>query len=230
MAYTYLAHVKVGSADLNTVTTGAIDTSGADILIAYIAEIESATDATLTDSKTNTWAQLTERKDAGVSLLGRMFYAKNATVGSGHTFTVTSSNGAPAICVAAFSGSHLTAPLDQQNGVVDVDAGLSNITGSITPSEDNCLVITGLGFTGNSATITIDGSYAITDQIDYAGATNKGAALAYAIQTSLAASNRTWTYSTNEYAVTTIASFKASAGGGGGGTPTRDLTTLLCGQ
>lgn len=230
MAIALVAHTKKNGG--NNITTSAIDTTGANLIILYLCEKDSASpDATVSDSNSNTWTALTSQSDpATANLLGRMFYAKNATVGAGHTFTITSSSGSPSICVAAFSGADTTAPLDQQNGAVDIDAGLSNTTGSITPSENNCLVITGLGFDPNSATISIDGSYTIIDQQDVDPGVGKGSALAYVVQGALAASNRTWSYTANEYVVTTIASFKQSAGGGGGGSPTRDLTTLLCGN
>lgn len=232
MAIALISSGHTATNGANNITTSAIDTTGATLLVLYLCEQDSATDATVSDSKSNTWTALTSQSDPALSnLLGRMFYATNVSgkVGSGHTFTITSSSGGPAVCVAAFSGTHTTAPLDQQNGKEDHDAGLSNTTNSITPSEANCLVITGLGFYGNSATISIDGSYTIIDQVDQSGSI-KGAALAYAVQApGPAASDRTWSYSSNEYAVTTIASFK-SDGGAPPPTTSRDITTLLCGN
>lgn len=219
-AYTFVASVAAGSAGGGNVTTADMNTTGADTIVCYLAEQDSTVDAAFSDSKSNTWqTDITERKDAATAnLLGRMFYCKNCTVGSGHNFTATSSSGKPSIACAAFSGGHLTAPLDQQNGNVDIDAGLNNTTGSITPSENDTLVVTGLGFSGGaSATITIDGSYTITNQVDVDGSFHRGTALAYEIQTTATATNRQWTYSANQYAVASIASFKASAGGGGGG-------------
>lgn len=216
MSYALIANVAAGSSDSNDVTTGAIDTTGATLLVAYVAEKESTTDATLTDSKGNTWTPRTEQKDvATANLLGRQFEAVNpASVGAGHTFTVTSSSGQPAVAVAAFSGAHLTTPVDQENGAVDIDAGLTTQPGSITPTEDDELVVTGLGFTANSATLSINGGFTITDQVDQ-NANHRGCGLAYLIQTSAAAANPTWTYSANEYAVATIVSYKKAAAGGG---------------
>lgn len=224
MSYALIASVAAGSPDTFTFTTGAIDTTGADLLIAYVSERESVGDTVLSDSKGNTWAALTEQKDvATASLRGVMYYCKSPTVGAGHTFTVTDSSGGgvASVAVAAFSGSHLTAPLDQQNGKVDIDAGLANTTNGVTPSENNELTISGLAFSPNSATIAVntgEAGWTITNQVDCT-VNHKGVALAYKIQGALAATDPTWSYSTNEYAATTIASFKISGGGGGSAVP-----------
>lgn len=220
MAYALIASVAAGSPDTFTFTTGSINTTGAHLLIAYVSERESVGDTTFSDSKGNTWAPLTERLDVGTaSLRGVMYYATNVAgkVGAGHTFTVTDSSGGgvASVAVAAFSGAHLTVPLDQTTGTVDIDAGLSNTTGSITPTQNDELVVTGMAFSPNSATISIGSSYTITDQVDCT-VNHKGVALAYLIQTSAGATNPTWSYSTNCYVVTTIASFKAAVSGGGG--------------
>jgi len=224
-AYAFVASVASGSPDTFSHTSGNMDSTGADTIVCYVPELESQGNTTFSDSKSNTWFQLTEQKDVGTaSLLGRMYYCKNCNVGSGHNFTVTDTSGGAkgSVACSAWSGGHLTSPLDQQTGNVDIDAGLSNTTGSITPSEDNELVCTGLAFVPNSATISVDGSYTISDQID-ATVNHMGAALACAVQTTATASNRTWSYTSNEYVVTTIASFKMSSGGGGGGAPPRGM-------
>src|SRR5262245_14682595 len=69
-------------------TTAAIDTTGADLLTfscAYYSGLSPT--LTVSDSKGNTWIGLTDR--AANERGHRYYYAKNATVGTGHTFTVS---------------------------------------------------------------------------------------------------------------------------------------------
>src|SRR4051812_9792279 len=102
IAFVVGAHVTEGSG-ANGGTSGAIDTSGANFLVAVVASY-SVGDTTVTDSKSNTWTQLTARDEINTTLVrNRIWYAKNATVGSGHTFSDAVSSSFPSICVAAFS-------------------------------------------------------------------------------------------------------------------------------
>lgn len=237
-AYALVAGIAAGSSDSSSVETGTIVTTTATILFAYVSELESTPDTTIADATDgcaypcNTWIQLTEQKDvATAGLLGRLFYAKNPTVGTGHKFKATDNGGSPKPCIsaAAFSGAHLTAPLDQQNGQVDIDAGLANTTGGITTGENAEVAISGLGFTANSATIAIntgEAGWAITGQADRS-ANSQGCALAWKNIPTIASTDPTWSYNNNLYVVTTIASFKEAGGGGGGGTPLAPRGSLL---
>jgi hypothetical protein len=217
-----VANVAAGSVANSTITTTAINTTGADTIVCYISEQDNAIDTTISDTNANTWNQLTQQRNgATANLLGRMWYCQNCTVGASHTFTATDGGDTisrPSIACAAFSGGHLTALIDQQTGTADVDGGTTTDTGAISPSENNTLVVTGIAVGANAATYTIDGSYTITDQIAVT-ANHFGVALAYEIQTTATATNRRWTSSTNTYVMTTIASFKSAGGGGGGSSP-----------
>jgi hypothetical protein len=228
-AITFVVGVSSGSPDTFTHTSGNVDTTGADTIVCYVAELESQGDTTFSDSKGNSWhaGAITERKDvATASLLGRMYYCNSCTVGSGHNFTVTDTSGGAkgALACAAFAGGH-SSPLDQQNGNVDIDAGAANTTGGITPSENNTVTVTGLGYTPNAATITIntgEAGWTIAAGTD-ASANHDGVSIAYKIQTTATATDPTWGYSTAEYAVTSIASFKQAGGGGVVGTTRRGM-------
>lgn len=221
-AWVFVDKVASGSPDTFTHTSGAMNSTTADTVFCYVAERESVGDTVLTDftdgcaEPCNTWFPLTEQKDvATASLRGQLLYCKNCTVGTGHKFKVSDTGGGAkgAVACAAFSGGHLTSPLDQQNGKVDIDAGLSNTTNGITPSEANTLTITGLAFDANSATIAIntgEAGWTLHNQIDYT-VNHEGVALASKIQGAATATDPTWSYSSNEYVVTTIASFKVAA-------------------
>jgi hypothetical protein len=69
MAWAHIASVSAGSSDGISVTTGNIDTSGANLLLASVADYNAESAVTLTDSKGNTWTPLTPID--GTSLAGR---------------------------------------------------------------------------------------------------------------------------------------------------------------
>jgi hypothetical protein len=89
MAYAFIAGNGAGaSANNDTVTTSAIDTSGANLLVAVAAFLNNITaNPTLSDSKSNTWTLIHSRIH---SILEVRIYAAigSPTVGSGHTITL----------------------------------------------------------------------------------------------------------------------------------------------
>lgn len=191
MAYSVIAHVSAGSTDTNSITTGAIDTTGADLLVAWVANETGLGGAALSDSKGNTWTALTTVTESPEE--GILYYTKPSSVGSGHTFTATATGARPTIAVGAFAGAKATSPHDQQNSNSTGSAGTTLSTGSITPSEANELVIAGHASRASTGTLSIDGGFTIGTQVDGDGVNNQSAGLAYLIQTSAAAANPTWT-------------------------------------
>lgn len=222
MAYTHLVSTAKESADTNSVTTNAVDTSGADLLVVECAFL-SFTSPTFSDSKGNTWNGPLSH-DSGTSV-SQLFWTKPTSVGSGHTFTLSGTACFPSIAASAFSGSSAS-PLDQTNGAQG-SGGLNNLqTGSVTPGEDNELIVTGIAAnTVASNTITIDSGFTIGAQVT--SDTNISVAIAYIIETTATAKNPSWDVTpsgTMTDAATEIATFKVSSGGGG---PTQ--TVIICG-
>lgn len=208
MSIAVVANTAKASVNNTSVTSDAIDTTGADLLVLSVACYSLV--STVSDSKGNTWNARTLYGSGG---LCQIFYAVNPTVGSGHTFTV--SGGAatyPAVFVLALSGADLTAPYDVENGA-DTDSSTTIQTGSVTPSTDNQILITALS-NYPAGTDSIDLSFTISDQLQYT-ANSIGGALAHLIQTTAAAKNPTWTHSVSATEIVgAIATFKAAAGGG----------------
>jgi hypothetical protein len=209
MAITLVSNAVVGGGASGG-TTGAINTTGASLLVALISSNNDA-DVTVSDSKGNTWVGLT------VQAIGaphtRIYYVVNPTVGTGHTFTSSGSNIYTAACFAAFSGVKTTSPFDQENGQWGGGQDNSNARpGSITPSENNELIIAGFGLAGPE-TLTIGGGYSITDQLAYSGGVNYGGAMAYLVQTTATATNQLWGGIGSTVAGgVVVASFKVGAG------------------
>lgn len=199
-----------GTGNSASCTTSAIDTTGASLLIAFIAKRENA--GTMSDSKGNTWNALTASTVTG-STEGIFYYASGSiTVGTGHTFTFAGANTFPRVLVSAWSGVHGT-PFDQQNGAANASTN-SLATGSITPSEDNELVVAGCAY-ADTTTISVNASMTIMDQgIFNSGSGFWGGAHAYIVQTSAGAINPTFSFTNAGQTAVRIASFKAAAAGG----------------
>lgn len=204
-----IAHVvstAAGSVGGAPVTTGAIDTTGANLIVVSVSFYNTTAPA-LTDSKGNTWTALTARTTAtnpGV----RLFYCYNPTVGSGHTFTATQAVSFPTIGVSAFSGV-AASPFDQESGASTSGAGTTYQPGSITPSENNCLLVTTVST--NTTTHTINSSFVIGGTVDQSGGNHMGGGIAYKIQTTAGAENPTWSYTASSSRAAAMASFKAAA-------------------
>jgi hypothetical protein len=207
MAIALVINTIKSSPDAGEITTDAIDTTGANFLIAALCDYMGVAAGSVTDSKGNTWAGLTEVTTANLPRI-RFFVCANATVGSGHTFTAENggSNSSPCIVVAAFSGVKTSSPTDQQNGAFSPNQETSLQTGSVTPTEDNELVVAALCHTGTGA--TINSSMTITDDADADLNDAFGGAMAYIVQTTAGAINPTFSFAAGNPAAV-IATFKS---------------------
>lgn len=185
-------------------TTGSIDTTGANFLVAVVC---GGAVTGVSDSKGNTW---TERMMVVGSFSSELsiWYADDATVGSGHTFTVAGTTAS--ICAAAFAGVDTAAdPFDQENGAAEAN---DPNTGSVTPSEDGALIIASAGGRFSDDPPSIDSGFTVLETVPLSAGVNFASCLAYLIQGSAAAVNPQW--NTNALTTATIATFKAAAGGG----------------
>jgi hypothetical protein len=230
MSWSLIAHLAAQSSTNSTFTSSSIDTTGADTLFVEVSWYDGAGGgAVLTDSKSNTWTALTARTNTSQSTSrSQMYYAQNATVGSGHTFTLTGTTSFPSFAMAAFSGGDLSAPYDSGFGeIVGYADGPATITlSSTTPTNDNSLIISSIQDQDGTNTVSVT-QVTITDYNPRV-ANSLGSGLAYLIQTSKAASSPVWSNfnSGNSYTATQQA-FIAAAGGGGGATVSSQMVKQL---
>lgn len=204
-------------------TSSGINTSGADILF-LVAMCDITTAPTVSDSNSNTWTEI-RNHDNGFGRVIRLYRsaAGSTVVGSGHTFTVSLTNGVIGFAVSAFSGAASSSIDDQENSNGAIFSS-TLAPGSITPSENDTVVITGVGCSDSgSDPSSINGSFTIGAHVaSDAGATGFGCGIAYLIQTTAAAANPTWTISQSAtHLAAAIANFKAAAGGGGSTVPVK---------
>lgn len=209
MAFALVVHNVTFSTTNSGLTSASLNTTGADLLVVGLSEGGTVNNGTISDSKANTWHQLTQQINGGKS--SELWYAWNAAVGTSHTFTVTGTTDFPSFCVAAFSGSQTSSdPFDVQNGA-NATFQSTLAPGSITPGSANELIVTCLQSDGQALAATINGGFTVTDSTTNAGFGHQSASMAYLIQTTAAAANPTWTRASGNSTITAnIASFKSA--------------------
>lgn len=193
-----------GGSGASGITTTAIDTTGADLIVIWTAWLGAP--PTITDSKGNTWIALTQRN--GTSLFsGRFYYCVAPTVGSGHTFSALNTNTFSSISVMAFNGVHRTNPY-----ITDVGANGTGTTiqpGSITPTGRNMLLVAASAHQP-SGFPSINSGFIVNDAgVTYSSGNHPGIRLAYQTQVAATARNPTWTRSGTGDGVAAMVCFRS---------------------
>ena len=206
--FSVVAHTGGGLGANPAKTTGAIDTTGADLLVvAYVFDYRVS--PSVLDSKSNTWTGLTSKAGNNAGAV-KLYYVKNPIVGSGHTVTLGAAGGAfyGAAYFAAFRGADLTAPFDVENGANS--NGTTIQPGGISPTLGGELVISAMAMNVTGAP-TVDASMNLLDNNGLAPGTYYGGGMAYWIQSTAAAINPVWTVGSSAANACVIASFKAAS-------------------
>lgn len=201
-----------GFSTSGTATTGAMNTAGANLMVA----IGGGDGDTISDSNGNTWTDIVAPVADGFTLFA-FKYVLNPTVGAGHTVSVAS--GRVSLCVSAWSGAASSSVLDTTISGASVATG-SYGPGSITPSQANSLGIAAAGDIFQAgAPLTINFG-TISNTADTVG-NFANSSMAYEIQTAATARNYTWSWTgaTGVHISAAAAFFKPSAGGGGSHRP-----------
>ena len=209
--FSTIAFVASGAANSNGGTNPVtLNTTSATLLVAVLTGTN--TDATITDSQSNTWHYLTSYTtvNGGTFPYVRIAYSYGITTNASHTFTVAGGSGSSTAMVYAFSGTALNA------SVLDVEAGVASWgsptyfqSGPITVSA-NDLVIAGFGTTTTTlSTATLDGPY-VTPLTYFPSFPDS--ASSYLLNVSSGVYNSHWTVDTGIVPVAVIAAFKANVG------------------
>lgn len=207
-AIALVADTGAQSPDNNGVTTAAIDTTGATLLVAMTCYDFNGSNGAPSDSEGNTWVNLNGQNidDLTIAL---PWYVENPTTDASHTFSITGTGNYATIMVMAFSGTVLTSVFDQENSAASISSA-SLAAGSITPTENNELIISGM--CGNATQTTLSVNESMTREQHFpSGATAKPGAMAYKIQTTATAINPTWTQDSASHLGSFVSSFRASA-------------------
>lgn len=205
---------KVGA--VAGVTTTAIDTTGCDLLVANIFWSNGAKPAAVvTDSKSNTWTAATKRNASDAA--NRFYYCQPTSVGSGHTFTIGPPNVFGGIIVLGFSGVKVSSPFDGENGANSASAS-SLATGSLAPTEDNCLLVYGCTTAGNITAVDVG---TLQETANGSSGVTYGGGVGYQIQTTATARNPSFSASVTNQMAASILAFKAAAAAGLAANPLR---------
>lgn len=208
-AIALVAHTAAGSPSGSGITTSGIDTAGADFVALPLSRyVVGAGSVHPGDNKSNTFTARTAQNS--IFCHSRIYDSIPGTVGSGHAASYSDTTSFPAVGLVAFSGVLQSSPIDAQNGATN-DSAMSLQAGSVTPSEDGCLIITSIGFSASN-TLSIDQGFTILDQIDFVNGQHFGIAIAYKIQTTAAAVNPTWSWGATSQASAVIAVYKSAGG------------------
>jgi hypothetical protein len=179
----------VGGGFNTDVTTPTFDSTGATIIVVVVSAY-NVVPITVVDSEGNLYSLLTAQVATGTqpdSLNTRLCYTLNPSTNVNHTVTVGGTSSAVTAIVAAFN---IVSLFDAQNGNnFAVVGSLSMQTGSITPSANNVLIVS--GFVSESLNNTIDSGFTMVHQVTGPFAAG---ALAYKVQSAPTLENPTWTF------------------------------------
>jgi len=211
MAYALIASTsKASTGSGNAVTTDPIDTTGATLITVTVTHLLGGLGA-LTDNVSNSYGAVVLSTDQPNEAI-EWYVKESPTTNAGHTFTIgAAANSYQTIFVHAWSGSAASA-LDQTNEAVNGSNATSIQPGSVTPTEDNELVMTAVAWSNSSGGASVSDSFATPLAIDTA-TTNIPGAVSYKIQTSAVAVNPTWSWPNSVRPVSNILTFKAGAVG-----------------
>jgi hypothetical protein len=214
MAWALKSHTLFSGATGGGTTSSGIDTTGATVL-AIVVGYNSNFPTTVSDSKTNYWFRAGWMRSLGLPnlVMYLSFPSLTSQTGTGHTFTVSSTDTQYiSFCVASFTGASPVFTSFIEND----QATAANIqAGSITPPINGCLILGGLMTNATyGGTLSIDSSFSISDSTPFQSGINYSSALAYLSQSTAAAVNPKWTWTTSTVC-SAINVVVAPAGGGG---------------
>jgi hypothetical protein len=187
-----------------TCTTAPFSTIGASLVYFVVSDFQSSAKTTLTNNHGDTIIEGTEQSTVGGARV-RLCWIINPTSDANYTVTATGAgSNYPSICAESRGGGNV-APFDQQNG-----AQINNTfgsPGSVTPTENNELVVTVEGHSA-AGSLSVDSGFGSLRQQDFVGGTSFGSAMASLVQTTAGAVNPVWTTTTSQISAAAIGTFK----------------------
>lgn len=217
MAIALLASTSAGAVSGGDITTPAIDTTGASLIVIGVSWYQNITaDPTITDSVGSTIAAGTRVQPD--DFIGRLFYVSMPTTNAAYTVTLSGSLGFGALAVAAFSDA--VTLINQSTGSAPASV-TSLANGSLNPLVANTVFVTSLACRDGGApdAVGIDQSFTIVETVPEDPGNHLGVSLAYLLLPgSPGARNPTWSWTTSSRAATEMMTF-VSGGGGGATSP-----------
>lgn len=190
-----------------------VNTTGSTLLLVNQCWFGSGNNAP-SDTYSNTWTATTV-ENGGIDNVWWYAFPTSGQVGTGHIFTCNDPNAAAQIL--AFSGT-LQIGIDQYAGGSLAGPSATFQPGSVTPSANGALIVSGLTWNTWADGATVDSGFTIGPFNTINGGYLFGSYSGYLIQSTAAAVNPTWTTdsTTTQYAGSNVV-FLGTGGGGGGG-------------
>lgn len=157
----------------DSATSSSLDTTGANCVAVFVSWWSGGTvgGSPLTDSKGNTYTAISGGTSAG----GTWYIATNATVGTGHTVTFTTTGAYPFVRVIALSNIATASALDVQAQASG--SGVSTqASGAMTTTVGNTMVLAGLVLGNSMSGISVDSGLTL------AGSTSNAGGIAYGVK------------------------------------------------
>ncbi len=177
--FSRLTHTSAHYASIDAgVTTSAIDTTGAKLLVAPVSGLDSL--PVIADLMGNSWL-----KDP-FNFVPSFFYCIKPITSAVHTFAVSGAGEYASVAVSAYSCLG-TPKLDRISQHTTTGPTASISPGSVTPRYLNELLVAGFWHLG--AYGSIDSGFSAFETIDHSSGTQVGIVLADLIETSIVAQN-----------------------------------------
>lgn len=204
--FSFKVSAKKSSTDTIVATTVAIDTTGVKLLVVSgsVYDVAGGANLAFTDSASNTWVKLTQRRHPTIFHTNQLAYVIAPTTSATHTFTLTLASKYPAIFVAGYSHSG-TILFDQEVGATGTTPTSS---GSVTPAKNNSLLVSGVAHDSETNDATIDAGFTLRQQAQQINAQAVGGGIADLKQNTAAAINPAWTATGSTDMAVGVAVFK----------------------
>lgn len=205
MAIAIVDTVSSGAAGSGT-TTGNIDTTGANLLVAFTASTTSV-DPTPSDSKGNTWNRRALQDQATNTMRTGLWVSVPSSVGSGHNFTLTAVNGRCSIVVYAISGGHAAVAQNTTSSATTLG------TGDATLPQRAALVLAGISHGAAITNLAVGDIFTIDETVAFLAANHYGLAGASKLSTSgTETPDWTWTTAVSSNALRIVVNETSSGG------------------
>ena len=225
--YTLLGHAEIQASGNTSITATGLDTTGADLIVVVTTSWANVQVDQVSDNKGNTWIDTTSAVSDGATYI-HISYVQGASIGgTGHNITIQNPHtGFPSAEIMWFSGS-ASNPVDQLHYATFNASSFQ--TGSVTPSEDNELVIVGITLNNSSpgAPTVNSGFSSPAFGNDFSSGNAFGGYASYLIQGTAGAVNPTWTFGSGIGGAAQTVTFKAAAGSPPPPPPTTTSTTNI---
>lgn len=200
-----IATISEGAPLGETFTTASFNSLGGTGMICHLSWFSNSgalPQPVVTDSASNTWTELTA--EAAGATGSRILYDISAFSASAtHTLTVTTADFVyPTISCIVVNDAGLTVDVESAGAAT---AGATSLQpGSLTPSQNTSLIVTGLSCLGTSLMINESFTAVTTDTV---GGGHLCGGIAYLYQGTAAAINPTWSWTTSDAAAASSAAF-----------------------